>query len=116
VGSADLRTENDWAAEAVAARQIILACRQYASDHDDQWPQTLEQLSPAYLPKEMIWNATLGDGNKPGFDYASPSKSTSTDAIVLVSKRIVRHNEYCVGYSDGSVVFKVKPFQSLFSR
>ena len=36
------------------ARQIGLACKEYAQDHDGKYPNELEELVPAYLPDRSL--------------------------------------------------------------
>ena len=91
---------------------ILIGCKRYADNHSGQWPQTLNQLSPDYVPTEVTVAAISGSGNIPGFDYMPPSLSASNHSIVIVSKfeASTLHHQYIIGYYDGTLRVQQKPF------
>lgn len=93
----EVRTMND-------ARQIGLACIQYASDHDGKYPDSLEELAA----NQAFDRTVLQRPGTAGFDYFGKGKTEkgitqpSTTAI-LAGKNANRQGKRVVGYADGHV-------------
>jgi len=69
------------------AKQILFACKEYAADNNGRYPDSLDDLFPAYLPDRSILVSPLKPGEplgylyKPGLTEASPP-----DTVVLEDK------------------------------
>ena len=81
------------------AKQIGLACKHYAGDHDGNFPPTLDDLVPKYLPDKHLFVCPLGKGtSESGYNYFGGKDSDpnskillSSEAKLLQRKRIVVH-------------------------
>ncbi len=70
------------------ARNICLACRQYAREHGGVFPATLDPLFPQYLPDRSVLASPLDPSEPIGYTYTypGPGKTDSPDTIVLEDK------------------------------
>ena len=69
------------------AKQVGLACKLYASDHDGKFPPTLDDLMPDYLLDKKLLVCPLNDektGN--GYEYFGGTDTDEPDKILLMSK------------------------------
>ncbi len=87
------------------ARNICLACRQYAREHGGVFPPTLDVLFPKYLPDRSVLVSQLDPSEPVGYTYTFPGvgKTDSPDTIVLEDKfaPALTHNRLVV-YANGS--------------
>lgn len=92
----------DRAKSMINARQIVLACKTYASKHEGKYPETLEALvEEGALKKEAISNfeylgAAIKDGDQPG-------------SIVLMSRSTGTGGKKIIARDDGSVAEEAPP-------
>ncbi len=64
-----------------------LCCKQYAIDHDGNYPPSLEVLVPKYLPDRIYLASPLRPSEPIGYTYFPGLKDTSpSDAILLKDK------------------------------
>jgi hypothetical protein len=70
------------------ARNICLACRQYARDNGGVFPATLDLLFPKYLTDRSVLASPLDPTEPAGYTYTfpGPGKTDSPDTIVLEDK------------------------------
>jgi hypothetical protein len=67
------------------ARQIGVACRQYAADHGGAFPPSLQNLAPTYVPDESIFVSPLAKNTAgPSYDYTSGLRDTDPPDRVLL--------------------------------
>jgi hypothetical protein len=88
-------------------RQIAIACRAYAADHNGSFPPTLNELVPKYLPNAKTLTCPLTGPSQPiGYEYYGGKDSDPGSRILLVSKGASRvHNKgtrRVVVHVDGS--------------
>jgi serine/threonine protein kinase len=99
-GSASVASQNDplKSSRAAAMRTVILAALEYATQHDD-WPQTLDELTPKYLDGRKI---DLGQ-----FVYHPMRRESSDrnprDVMILFEKEPAFAGGLLVGFADGYV-------------
>ena len=83
-------------------RQVILALRTYAADHDDQFPETLEELYPDYIgTEELLYD--LREGVPVAFEYNAGLSALSFSRLWLVATP-PRGGKRIVGYVGGRVM------------
>lgn len=89
-------------------RQIIIALKTYAGDHNGKYPATLEVL----ITENLLFDNDVMNSKPPqgwvgpsGWDYfgADLSDSSPGDAVLISSKFQSATNQRIVGYNDGSV-------------
>ncbi len=70
------------------ARNICLACRQYAREHGGVFPATIDALFPKYLTDRSVLASPLNPDEPVGYTYTfpGPAKTDSPDTIVLEDK------------------------------
>jgi type II secretory pathway pseudopilin PulG len=89
------------------AQQIALSCRLYASDHDGNYPQTLEQLVPDYLPDNHIFTCPITkDATTVGYEYFGGTDTDPPNKVLLTSKATTRDHKRVVVYVDSSGILK----------
>jgi len=110
-GHSEYRKEFGLSIEKNTAGRTLLACMIYASAHRGEWPRSLEELSPDYLPEQEVRKAVSGDETLPGFAYIAPATTSSTSSIVIMSRTEVSklNHKWVVGYSDGRVLIEQNP-------
>ncbi len=68
-------------------KTLGLCCKQYAIDHDGNYPPSLEVLVPKYLPDRIYLASPLRPSEPIGYTYFPGLKDTSpSDAILLKDK------------------------------
>ena len=85
------------------ARQIVLACKLFAGDHDGALPDTLDQLIPTYLPDKHLFVCPLDKNDPSGYDYFGGNASDPRDKIILKSKAETPQHLRIVGHLDSRV-------------
>lgn len=69
------------------ARQIALACKLYASDHDGQYPAKITDVMPDYVRDAALFVSPLSSKKEPvGYDYFGGKESDDPKKILLQSK------------------------------
>ncbi len=88
------------------ARQIVLACKIYASDHEGKYPGDLDVLiKEGILSDERVLHDPLSkDASAIGYDYlgAGMKDNDPPDKILLQSKSLSM-GKRVIGYNDASV-------------
>jgi hypothetical protein len=90
------------------AKQIGLACKMYATDHGHNFPQTLDDLVPDYLPERKYFHESYGgdDEHGVGFDYFGGKDTDPPDKVLLRSKITIKYGRRVYVYVDGSAELK----------
>jgi type II secretory pathway pseudopilin PulG len=89
------------------AKQIALACRLYAMDHKGDFPPTLDELIPDYLPDKQLFDCPIRKDQTPlGYDYFGGKDTDPATKILLSSKATTRTHRRIVATSDGSAMIK----------
>lgn len=94
------------------AREIQLACYNYASDHGGHFPQKLEQLGPEYISDKRLLHCPMGlrlwpfseDEPSIGFDYFGGKTTDPSDQVLLRSKARSRRHERIIYTLDGGTL------------
>lgn len=99
------------------AKQILLATKQYAADHNGNLPPDIETLYSEGILDDRRLLEFPGTTNTPGqgWDYrgAGLTDNASASTIILVTKKTVGGKDYIVARSDGSA--EVVPASALES-
>jgi len=89
------------------AKQIALGCKLYALDHDGNFPQTLDQLIPEYLPDNCLFACPMTkDTSAMGYDYFGGKDTDPSTNILLTSKATTRDHKRVVVYSNLTGILK----------
>ena len=89
------------------ARQIQIACMQYAMDNDGKFPQNLEQLVPNYLPDKRAFVCPLSeDKTSTGYEYFGGKDNDDPNKVLLQSKATTKRHERVIVRVDGSAQLK----------
>jgi hypothetical protein len=83
------------------AKQIALGCRLYATDNDDKFPDSLDQLFPNYLNDHSILIDPMDPTHTMGFQYFG-GKDTDPPGQILLESQIVKDHRRVVVHVDGS--------------
>ncbi len=84
-------------------RQIAIGCRAYATDHGGEFPKTLDELVPKYLPDAKLLTSPVSGPSVPiGFEYYGGKDSDPGSKVLLVSKAAVRGKQRVVIHADSS--------------
>ena len=96
--------EKGLAAKSLAgAKQVGSACKNYAIDHQGNFPPTLDDLVPKYLSDKKLLVCPLGKGTpESGEDYFGGKDSDANSKILLSSKATTRNHERIVVHVDDS--------------
>ncbi len=90
------------------AKQIYLGCRLYAGDHDGNFPATLDELVPQYLPnKSILTDPMAPDAEGVGYHYFGGKDTDAPNKVLLVSKAAGKNNTRVVITCDGAG--RIKP-------
>jgi hypothetical protein len=82
--------------------QIAVACQRYATNHQGNFPPTLDQLVPEYLPDKHIFECQLRKNQPPtGYNYFGGKNTDSPYKILLSSKATTRTDRSIVITCDG---------------
>ena len=84
------------------AKQIVLACKLYASDNDGKFPPTLDALAPTYC-MPTIFVSPFAPDEAMGYTY-TPGKTEKSPAteIVVEDKFSGKEHQRIVAHVDGS--------------
>jgi len=89
------------------AKQLALGCKLYASDHDGNYPPTLNQLFPEYLTDKKLLECPLTKDQPPmGYDYFGGKDTDPSAKVLLSSKATTRTHKRIVVTSDGAAALK----------
>jgi len=96
-----IKTQNE-------ARQVIIALKSYAAEHNGTYPETLEVLvTENLLLDNTVLKEPLNPGwtGEPGWDYFGTSISDSSpgDSVLISSRSTGPQGERVIGLNDGSV-------------
>ena len=86
------------------AKQIGLACKQYAIDNDGHFPPSLNALFPTYLSTRSVLVSPLAPGEPIGYIYTVGLTDTSATDSVLIEDKFApkaKHKRIVV-YADDS--------------
>lgn len=88
------------------ARQIVLATKMYASDHNGQLPPDLETLFTEGLldDRRLLDFPRLTHSEDQGWDYrgAGLTDQAPGDTVILITKKPVGHQKFILARSNGS--------------
>lgn len=93
---------------AAAVRILLLACRDYAADHNGAYPPDLASLFPEYIDSEEPLRADDGSGEALPMIYV-PGLASSSDPETIVIEHPVRHTGKRVVGNIGGYVRAVDP-------
>ena len=87
------------------ARLLLLGCRAFAGDHDENYPKTLDELYPDYVDDKELFFCDDKKGRREKFIYL-PGFNTTSQARepIIVSPFAFPKNRVIVGYAGGHVV------------
>ena len=85
-------------------QKILLACITYAKDHEDQWPDSLQDLTPRRLAGDTLINPGQPEREN-GYIYIKPSTPISPQQVVLYEAHDSWADGINVGYADAHVQF-----------
>ena len=77
------------------AKQVAIACKLYASDHEGRYPTKLDELVPEYLSDKKL----IG-----GYDCLGGTDTEAANTVLLRSKSLTKDGRRIVVHSDTSVV------------
>lgn len=83
-------------------RQIVRACKLYATDHGSAFPKKLDDLYPEYLVTRTVFTSSLSPGEPMAYDYFGGSSQDPADKLLLISKFKDRHGKRIMIFVDGS--------------
>jgi hypothetical protein len=87
----------------VNARKLCTACRVYASEHDGNFPGSLDALVPNYLKDRSELASPLMPSEPVGYTYTAGMKYTGpVNAVVIEDKFGPAQHVRIVAYVDGS--------------
>jgi len=85
------------------AKKLCTACRQYASNHQGNFPPSLDALFPDYLTDRSMLASPLMPGEPAGYTYTAGLKDTGpVNAVVIEDKFAPLKHHRIVAYVDGS--------------
>ena len=85
------------------AKQIAMACKMYALNHDDAFPPTLEELVPEFLPNREVFICPLSGPAEPmGYTYFGGKDTDPDENVLLISKSVDRRGKRIVVHVNGS--------------
>ena len=89
------------------AKQIAIACKIYASDHEGAFPARIEELVPEILPDRGIFICPLSGPSEPmGYIYYGGKETDPGENVLIVSKAADRRGKRVVVHVDGSGVIE----------
>lgn len=84
------------------AKQIAIACRLYAMDHQEAFPKKLDELIPDYLPDRTLFTSTLSPGEPMAYEYFGGSEKDPSNKVLLMSKFKDRRGKRIIVFVDSS--------------
>ncbi len=90
-------------AQMEKARVVIMACEDYAIDHDGNFPEKLADLSPDYLKDSsaLTWRSITGE--EMPFRYFPGASKLSAQNRYVIASPMVEGKKRVVGLVDGTV-------------
>jgi len=85
-------------------QKILLACMMYAKDHEDQWPESLQDLTQRRLARDTLLNPRQPEREN-GYIYIKPSIPILPQQVVLYEAHDLWADGINVGYADGHTQF-----------
>lgn len=85
-------------------KQILLSCIMYAQEHENQWPDSLQDLTNYGLTRDTLNNPRQPEREN-GYIYIKPSTPILPQQVVLYEAHDSWGNGINVGYADGHVHF-----------
>jgi hypothetical protein len=89
-------------------KQLGTACKIYAVDHEGNYPKTLEELVPEYLPDDTLLMCRYIDPKNPVPYQYFGGKDTDPYSKVLIASPPVPGKGRVFCYADGSAIAKTK--------
>ena len=83
------------------AKQIAIGCKMYATEHDDLFPKTLEELVPEFLDP-YVFVCPLSPAEPMGYEYFGGKDTDPPENVLLVSKAADRRGRRVVIHVDAS--------------
>ena len=88
------------------AKQVGLACKIFATDHQGKFPAKLEELVPDYLPDATLLGCKYPDPKNPvPWEYSGGSEKDDPTKVLLASPAVEKKGRVFI-YVDGSGVVK----------
>jgi hypothetical protein len=69
------------------AKQVVIACRVYAMDHNGKFPPTLDALVPDYLSTSKVFVSPLFPLVPMGYKYTAGLRDTSPPILILIEDK-----------------------------
>lgn len=91
------------------ARQIATACIHYAQDHNDRFPEYVDELIPKYLPDRKLFSSPLSPGRWLAYEYYGGSRKDPADRVLLMSLFRDDRGRRVIVHVDGSGVVGIPP-------
>jgi hypothetical protein len=93
------------------AKDICLACKEYAIDNDGNFPPSLDALFPKYLTDRSVLVSHLLPSEPVGYTYTPPGlgKTNSPDTVVIEDKfaPTLTHDRIVVYADDSARILKI---------
>ena len=95
------------------AHYVVGGLVRYAWGHDDQFPQSLEELVPKYCTNNAVLLNTVADGKtKVPWLYFPGHKFEKESQVVVLTSQPDSQGNRVVGYSDGTAEIIWQPVQT----
>ena len=107
---ANVETSEIGKASLSNAKQLGVACKLYALDHDGDYPPNLLELYPDYLATKELFPCPMVPGQDLGYAYVGGKVSDPPKQPLLYSKSAFADGKWVVVYNDLTGEFvKEKP-------
>lgn len=100
-------------------RQLVLACRMYATDNEGKFPPTLEELFPDYIEDRELLTAEISTNPRvvqPYLYRPGLTEMSELDEIVLAGPIRGSAGRRVVGRVDGTTESNALPLDSAFPK
>ena len=92
------------------AKQVAIALRMYADDHENQFPKTLEEIMPKYCTSDkVLWNTVADGKTKARWQYSPDHKPDEEPIAIIITSSPNSKGQRVVGYTDGSAAILSAP-------
>jgi len=90
------------------AKQIGMACRQYANDNHGSFPPNLDALFPTYLPNRAVLVSPLMPADPDGYTYTDGLTESSPANTILIEDKYgsTKHVRLVVYVDDSAQVIR----------
>ena len=85
------------------AKQVWIACRVYADEHDGEYPPALDILVPDYIEDQRTPNILRDENSRDRWIYYRPQNKTHDENHLLVESTYKIKDRKIYGFTDGSV-------------